>query len=403
LQQPALFVLVFFFSLSLSQASDSKGYLDSQNEFESFKKTQAGQFNQLKDEYTLYRQQLLSAFDQYSAKVSQIWGQKNTITPDSKNWISYQKDLHNRSIVNFENGTVEIEIAIITDENIPDKEAQQRLQQTIINSLQQGADKRSVIELAKQPVSQPSGSAVLSGLIAKQDGSNADDSDYTALAASSAFNAQKIQIKGNDGKARTIYKAKLHLVPDHIKRRAIKYQPQIEVNAHQQKIPSAMIFAIMETESMFNPLARSPVPAFGLMQLVPSSGARDAYRQLYNKDRIVSDRYLYIPENNIKLGAALLHRLHYNYLSGIKNPVSRQWASIAAYNTGAGNVFRTFAGKYRKSHFGSRAKWKQAAYSEINKMNAQEVYNFLRKRLPFRETRNYLKKVAERMKKYESI
>ena len=135
-------------------------------------------------------------------------------------------------------------------------------------------------------------------------------------------------------------------MPDHIKIRAQKYQSQIDVNAHQQKIPSAMILAIMETESMFNPTARSPAPAFGLMQLVPTSGARDAYQQLYNKDRIVSDRYLYVPENNIKLGAAYLHRLYYNYLSEIKDPVSRQWATIAAYNTGSGNVFRAFAGKY---------------------------------------------------------
>jgi len=403
LQRSTILTLFLYLSLLLPQASDSKGYLDTQDEFETFKQAQTKQLDQVHQEFKLYRQQLLSAFDQYKTQISQIWGIKNTVTPNSKNWISYQEDLQHRSIVNFENGTVDIEIAIDADVHTTDSEAQKQLQQTIINSLQLGSDKRSIIELAKQPVSQSTGPALLSDMIAKPDGSSADNSDYIALATTSAIQAQKKHIKGNDGKSRTIYKARLLLVPDHIKRRALKYQSQIETNAQQQKIPSAMILAIMETESMFNPVARSPVPAFGLMQLVPTSGARDAYRQLYNKDRIVSDRYLYIPENNIKLGSAFLHRLYYNYLSGIKDPASRQWATIAAYNTGAGNVFRTFAGKYSKSRFGNRTKWKQAAYSRINKMNSADVYTFLRRQLPFRETRNYIKKVAERMKKYESI
>ncbi len=158
----------------------------------------------------------------------------------------------------------------------------------------------------------------------------------------------------------------------------------------------------METESMFNPTARSPVPAFGLMQLVPTSGAREAYRYLYKQDRIVNDTYLYNPTNNIRLGTAYLNRLYYKYLSGIKNAESRQWAMIAAYNTGPGNVFRTFAGKYSKSRFGSRSKWKSAALYEINRRSPEEVYAYLRKYLPYRETRNYMKKVRSRIGKYQA-
>jgi peptidoglycan lytic transglycosylase C len=403
LQRYATLILLCFLPSSLIQAADSKGYFGSQSEFDTFKKLESKQFNKTKDEFRLYKQQLLSAFDQYKYQTSRIWGDKNTVSPDSKNWINYQNDLQHRSVVDFEKGTIDVEIAIDSDQNISDDEAQKQLRQTIINSLQQGSDKRSVLDMAKKPVSQPSGTAVLAGLVAKQDGSDATSADYAQLAAQSSSTLQKKNIKGNDGKSRIIYKAQLHLVPNHIRKRAMRYKSQIEINAQQQKIPSAMILAIMETESMFNPTARSPVPAFGLMQLVPGSGARDAYRHLYNKDRIVSDIYLYKPENNIKLGAAFLNRLYYNYLSGIKDPVSRQWATIAAYNTGAGNVFRTFAGKYRKSRFGNRKKWKQAAYSEINKMNSDEVYAFLRKRLPYVETRSYMKKVSSRMNKYKSI
>jgi len=403
LQRYATLILLCFLPSSLLQASDSIEHFSSQNDFESFKESENREFGQAREEFKLYKQQLLTAFDQYKNQASRIWGNKNAVSPGSKNWINYLNDMQHRSVVDFEKGTIDIEIAVDADQNMSDTEAQKQLQQTIISSLQQGSDKRSVLDMAKQPVSQPSGAAVLSGLVANRDGSEANDADYAQLAAQSMDSVKKKRIKGNDGKSRIIYRAQLQLVPDHIKKRALKYKSQIEINALEQKIPSAMILAIMETESMFNPTARSPAPAFGLMQLVPTSGARDAYKYLYNKDRIVSDTYLYKPENNIKLGAAFLNRLYYSYLAGIKNPVSRQWATIAAYNTGAGNVFRTFAGKYRKSRFGNHRKWKLAAYAEINKMSSDEVYAFLRKRLPYRETRKYMKKVSSRMKKYQPI
>lgn len=396
-------LLFVFLTLSYqSQAIDSKGYSSHNDEFESFKNSQNTQFDDINEEFALYKKQLLSAFEDYKAQVSTVWGDSDSIAPGSKNLINYQDDLSHRSIIDFEKGTVDIEIAVADKDKLTDKQIRTQLQQTIIKSLKQGTDKRSFIDIAKQPVSKPTGNPVLAGMIAKKDGSSADDSDYKQLAAQASIKIEKKRVKGNDGQDRIIYKAQLHLVPNHVKKRAQSYKSQIELSARQQKVPSAMILAIMETESMFNPVARSPVPAFGLMQLVPTSGARDAYRHLYKKDRVVNDTYLYKPENNIKLGAAYLNRLYYGYLKGIKDPISRQWASIAAYNTGAGNVFRTFAGKYKKSRFGSRKKWKQIAYAEINKMTPDQVYTFMHKRLPYVETRKYIKKVAVRMKKYET-
>jgi membrane-bound lytic murein transglycosylase C len=182
----------------------------------------------------------------------------------------------------------------------------------------------------------------------------------------------------------------------------MQYQQHVDSHAARQQVPSALVFAVMETESMFNPTARSGAPAFGLMQLVPTSGAREAYRYLYNEDKIVTDTYLYNPENNIQLGAAYLNRLYHNQLAGITSPQTRLWASIAAYNTGPSNVFRTFAGKYSKSRFGSHAHWQQLALAEINKRTAEQVYAFMRANLPYPETREYVKKVRERMPKYQA-
>ena len=139
------------------------------------------------------------------------------------------------------------------------------------------------------------------------------------------------------------------------------------------------------------------------MQLVPTSGARDAYRYLYKKDRIVSDVYLYKPSNNIRLGSAYLNILYYSYLQGIKDKQSRQWATIAAYNTGAGNVFDAFSGKYSKTRFGSRRQWKNIALNEINRRTPEQVYEFLRNNLSKAEGREYVKKVRSKIPKYEVI
>jgi membrane-bound lytic murein transglycosylase C len=160
----------------------------------------------------------------------------------------------------------------------------------------------------------------------------------------------------------------------------------------------------METESMFNPVARSGAPAFGLMQLVPTSGARDAYRYVYKEDRVVSDTYLYNPENNVRLGTAYLRRLNSEYLIGITSDESRLFATIAAYNTGAGNVFRAFVGSsYSTSQYRNYIDYRNAAYLEINKRTPEQVYQHLRANLPHEETRRYVQKVTESMGRYSSI
>ena len=199
-----------------------------------------------------------------------------------------------------------------------------------------------------------------------------------------------------------MYSTQLKLVPDHIRKRAAVYLNDVNAQSQRQNLPPALVLAVMETESYFNPVARSSAPAFGLMQLVPTSGAREAYRYVYNQDRVVSDAYLYDSKNNIELGSAYLNRLYYAQLDGIENPQSRMWASIAAYNTGPSNVLRAFAGKYYKAQHGNYDNWKQLAYSKINRMTPDQMYNHLRGNLPYPETREYIKKVGERMGKYQS-
>ena len=207
-----------------------------------------------------------------------------------------------------------------------------------------------------------------------------------------ASTAKVSEVRGNDGESRRVIDAKFPLVPDHVRVRAERFRPLVSEYAGEHKIYAPLMYAIMHSESSFNPRARSGVPAYGLMQLVPRSGARDAYRYVHNTDKLVSGDYLYDPRNNIELGAAYLAILDKRYFKKIENPMNRMLCSIAAYNTGAGNVCKAF---------GAGTSLSRAA-PVINRMDSAEVYARLRSDLPYAETRNYIKKVTDRIPLYEA-
>ena len=178
-----------------------------------------------------------------------------------------------------------------------------------------------------------------------------------------------------------------------MQKRSKVYLPDVKKNAERWDLPMALIFAIMHTESNFNPMAKSHVPAYGLMQLVPWSGAQDSYNFVYKVKKKPSATYLYNAQNNIELGSAYLHLQYYKYMKNIKNPTSRLYCTIAAYNTGAGNVAYAWSGNNNI--------YKAAA--KINKMSSDEVYNHLIANLKYDEARNYLKKVNKKMDQYHKL
>lgn len=85
----------------------------------------------------------------------------------------------------------------------------------------------------------------------------------------------------------------------------------IIANASQKSgVPQEFIFSIIRQESAFNPEARSPVDAFGLMQLLPSI-AKQLAKQ--NSLEFQDDHDLFKPEVNIPLGAFELKTLMKKY------------------------------------------------------------------------------------------
>lgn len=138
----------------------------------------------------------------------------------------------------------------------------------------------------------------------------------------------------------------------------IHYYEEIEQNA----LPSTdktLILSIIREESYFNPEAKSPADARGLMQLMPSTALDIAKR---TKNLLPNSNILYNPSINIKLGI--------NYFAFLKLKSSgNPRMAVLAYNGGIGAVNR----------------WKKQI-----KYNSFEEFIEM---IPFSETENYFKKV----------
>ncbi|MDH5424194.1 MAG: murein transglycosylase domain-containing protein [Gammaproteobacteria bacterium] len=356
------------------------------------------------DEFETYKKQLQDAFKLYKQSVAKVWGKNQTTLPTSLQDVSYRDKLNQRSIIDYKSGEITVDIILSPDETTNTKRVQDKMKQALKTTLNRGSDTRSIIDIAKKPaVATNNGPALLSQLVQDTNGKPLNPANNKHFIEQQSQKISLISTRGTDNRPRIIASTSFPMIPAHLEVRARKYLAPVKKYSNNMKLPPELVFAIMETESAFNPNARSSVPAFGLMQLVPTSGARDAYRLLYNQDKVVSDRYLYNPDNNIKMGTAFIHKLYYSYLSEIIHPEARTWAAIAGYNTGAGNVLITFAGKYRRSKFGNRSNWKKHAFSIINSKTPEQVYRYLQQNLPHKETQHYIKNIRTRIDKYKAL
>ncbi|MDE5591572.1 MAG: murein transglycosylase domain-containing protein, partial [Helicobacter sp.] len=215
--------------------------------------------------------------------------------------------------------------------------------------------------------------------------------DFAGAAAYAEYLiAESLQTKHvvENGISRKIYWVQFNMVVDRISRSEHKYEEHVALYAKKYNLEPALIFAIIKTESNFNPYAVSPIPAYGLMQIVPTTAGRDVYKRLNNKDGIPTKEMLFTPEINIQYGSAYLNILFTHYLKGVENAISREYCVIAAYNTGAGNVLSVFHSDREK------------AVEIINNATSTEIYRILRTSLKYEEARNYLLKVTNAKKEF---
>ena len=153
--------------------------------------------------------------------------------------------------------------------------------------------------------------------------------------------AQNGAVQGE--KTRDVF-GEITLISDAIRREffaeSMPYGDLIYRKSKKYGVDPALVAAVIEQESRFKPRAKSHVGARGLMQLMPRTGRWMGARDLYN------------PEQNVDAGVKYIAYLDKRFNGDLKK-------IVAAYNGGEGNVMR---------------------YKGIP---------------PFRETRQYVKKVLK--------
>ncbi|MGE4457187.1 MAG: murein transglycosylase domain-containing protein [Arcobacteraceae bacterium] len=327
--------------------------------------------------------ELATIISDFLKRVEKDWGNESKISTP-KEYVKYTQNYKSMAYVNFDTG--EILVQTIDDENTIES-----LKNAIVSTLLTPEDPRA-IDLYSDAQIKLSGTPYLYKTVIDHTGNYIRSSKRAENFADFLIaNNLKTKKTNVNNKNQTIHFVSIQMVKNHINIRAKKYEPLVEKYANKYNISKNLIFAIMQTESDFNPFAISTANAIGLMQIVPTSAGQDAYQFIYNQNRVPDKEFLYDASNNIQFGAAYLHLLENKYLNQINNHISKEYCVIAAYNTGAGNVLKVFS------------KNKSKAFKNINKMSPSQIYEELHQKLPFKETKDYIDKVLKNKKNFINI
>lgn len=352
-------VLLTLFALCSSPAAQGDDYA-------AWKAAQSKQFTA----YTVHYQQ---NYQQYKQKIIQRW-QEYTELSNQVKYVRYSQQLAVKTVLDYQHNQIRIEA--LDGKPLPSANTlvKQLAQQSVDNALMSDP-------LVKLKAQRHASESLWQSLTGRKDVAKIQPNDI--------HRRQLITYE-----KKPVEQMVITLPKNSEFKRAQRYWPTVKKWSARYQLDPLLVLSIMKTESAFNPMAQSPIPAFGLMQIVPSSAGLDVNQQLHRVDRKPTKIQLFRPATNIEYGSGYLHLLQSRYLAGIKDKQSRMYCMIAAYNTGAGNVAKVFHPKQQRSL--------KLATRAINQRSAAEVYQQLESQLPYQETRNYIKKVTRAYHNYQT-
>lgn len=358
--------LCFISNLATVSASDG------QSEFEKKKAEALSSFSETKEqrnqEFEQSKQAYLIAFNNVKAELATKWD--NPELTGETQWVQYTNNDTVKRTVDFETGTIVIEVI---DENLTSGEVDKIIQQQV-NELETQTTKQAFAN-----------DKVLAANNIKPSQKIADIRVLPKLESSQVLSSQKKEYyKQRNGLSVT--RVSMAVSQNTVKDRAQAYIPYVNKMSQKWDVEPALILAIMHTESHFNPMAQSHIPAYGLMQVVPTSAGKDVTKRYLGEEKLLPPEVLFNPEFNIDIGTSYLNILDKHYLKGIQNDEKRTYLVISSYNGGVGSVAKYFSG----------ATSLEALRKAVHDINADEVYRSLIDDFPYLETREYLKKVQEK-------
>ena len=174
--------------------------------------------------------------------------------------------------------------------------------------------------------------------------------------------------KHPDAQTYHVARASLFRTTRPISRRTAQYDGLIEEHATANAVNPALVKAVIQAESAFNPRARSHKGAMGLMQLMPSTAAELGVRDPYD------------PVENIRAGVMYLKQLLVKYADNVS-------LALAAYNAGPTAVARygtvppyretrNYVEKVRKAADAPGAGPRTRVYRIVEIVNGREVVRY---------------------------
>jgi len=376
---------------------------DLASEFQQYSQSTKMDYNTYKttlnNEFNAYKDTLNKEYANYKKSLSKYWN--NPEMPSQTSYVEYSKDKKVKEKIDYKNNYMEIQV-LSKDEKDAKKRLAVSLAKLVTTNTQKTYKSDPVMQkvekklktfklLKTAPVDKK---PLVEDMIFKKKPKLQDLKKYVyPKVAHPRVSKSKVPTLKT-------YSIRIKLPSRGFLAKAAAFKGDVYKNAKKFHLTPEFIYAIIHTESSYNPMARSYIPAFGLMQIVPRSAGADAYNMLYGKKRILSPSYLYNSKNNILIGSAYLNRLYHGYMKKIKNPLSRLYCSIAAYNTGAGNVAYAF----NYGRISSKYKYNiNVASKYINTLTPNQVYNRLQQKLRYDEAKHYLQRVSKRMRMYHQV
>jgi membrane-bound lytic murein transglycosylase C len=361
-----IFVVLSCFLISLSLVAD-------ENPFAEMDEVWSGYEKAVTKEYKDYEDGEIKAWNDMKKRISAKWS--DSLMPKKKVYVEYTNNDNSRVRIDYEKGKVYVEGLVKKGA----KGAMNTARGLISKAMSHIFKKKDILD---------SSSINWSGIL--KDVKSAGKYGLSAIAKRIDLVTRKSTksiktIRAKDKVPRELYRVSFDMVPNYVKRRASKFMPTVELWSKKYNLDPSFVLAIMRQESAFNPRARSHIPAYGLMQIVPKYAGLEVMREVAGKNIKPGAAFLYTPEKNIMVGTTYLQLLRDKYFPYVKDRLKQQFLITCSYNWGPHRIQRAF-------------KKKRISLS----MSHNELYEKLRKIAP-KETSIYLKKVTKYAMDFKNI
>ena len=191
-----------------------------------------------------------------TGEVGKKWGTKEVKLPEQKKYVKYTQNYRSRAIVDFDAGNILVE-------TLDEKDPRASLKNAVVTTLLTPNDPRSVDLFTDKEITLTSDKEpYLLGLVLDQAGkpvrTPAEAEQFADTLLSKSTTTRKVE---QEEGPKTAHMVNISMVTNFSHKQAEKYRAVVGQFAERYQISPSLVFAIIRTESNFNPFAVSSPPA----------------------------------------------------------------------------------------------------------------------------------------------